>query len=108
MQKNLFFLKFNFSHNGTTIENPSDFVDLEAFGNNNFCIELDDLNFVIDWISTCNDFKHEININDIHLLGHSRGGAISILKSNEDKRIKVLSVGQAHLIYYLDYQVEKN
>ena len=87
-KKNLFFLKFNFSHNGTTLENPSDFDDLEAFGNNNFCIELDDLNFVIDWILSNNDLKHEINKNEIHLLGHSRGGAISILKSNEDKRIK--------------------
>ena len=43
-KENLFFLKFNFSHNGTTLEKPSDFDDMEAFGNNNFCIELDDLN----------------------------------------------------------------
>jgi len=84
----MFFLKFNFSHNGTTLENPSDFDDMEAFGNNNFCIELDDLNFVIDWILNNHYFKNEININEIHLLGHSRGGAISILKSNEDKKIK--------------------
>ena len=33
------FVKFNFSHNGTSPESPSDFVDLEAFGNNNFSIE---------------------------------------------------------------------
>lgn len=87
-KENLFFLKFNFSHNGTTIENPSDFDDMEAFGNNNFCIELDDLNFVIDWILNNHYLDNEININDINLLGHSRGGSISILKSNEDKRIK--------------------
>ena len=87
-KENLFFLKFNFSHNGTTLEKPSDFDDMEAFGNNNFCIELDDLNFVIDWILNNHYFKNEININEIHLLGHSRGGAISILKSNEDKKIK--------------------
>ena len=37
------FVKFNLSHNGTTIEHPIDFVDLEAFGNNNFAKELDDL-----------------------------------------------------------------
>tara|TARA_B100000900_G_scaffold313955_1_gene272791 strand:- start:15738 stop:16586 length:849 start_codon:yes stop_codon:yes gene_type:complete len=87
-KENLFFLKFNFSHNGTTLEKPSDFDDMEAFGNNNFCIELDDLNFVIDWILNNHYLNNEININDLHLLGHSRGGAISILKSNEDKRIK--------------------
>ena len=30
------FVKFNFSHNGGTVENPIDFPDLEAFANNNF------------------------------------------------------------------------
>jgi len=30
------FIKFNFSHNGVTSDHPVDFVDLEAFGNNNY------------------------------------------------------------------------
>jgi hypothetical protein len=38
--KNFFFIKFNFSHNGGTMKNPIDFPDLEAFGNNNFSHEL--------------------------------------------------------------------
>ena len=75
------FVKFNFSYNGTSIENPSDFVDLDAFGNNNFCKELDDLGLVIDWVS--NEFPNY----KISLFGHSRGGAISMLKSAEDNRI---------------------
>jgi hypothetical protein len=29
------FIKFNFSHNGGTMEQPIDFPDLEAFGHNN-------------------------------------------------------------------------
>ena len=37
-------LKFNFSHNGGTVEQPIDFPDLEAFGHNNYTKELDDLN----------------------------------------------------------------
>ena len=48
--ENLFFIKFNFSHNGTSIEDPYNFVDLESFGNNNFSLELDDLNYIINWI----------------------------------------------------------
>jgi len=36
------FIKFNFSHNGGTMEQPIDFPDLEAFANNNFIKELDD------------------------------------------------------------------
>ena len=34
-----FFVKFNFSHNGGTAEQPIDFPDLEAFGNNNYTKE---------------------------------------------------------------------
>ena len=75
------FVKFNFSYNGTSIDNPCDFVDLDAFGNNNFCRELDDLELVIDWVS------NEFSQTEIALFGHSRGGSISILKSGEDNRI---------------------
>ena len=44
-------LKFNFSHNGGTLDNPIDFPDLEAFGNNTYTKELDDLGAIIDWVS---------------------------------------------------------
>ena len=30
--KGFIFAKFNFSHNGTTLENPNEFDDLDAFG----------------------------------------------------------------------------
>lgn len=83
-----FFIKFNFSHNGGTVEQPIDFPDLEAFGNNNYTKELDDLESVLDWISNNSDFKNEVNIDYISLIGHSRAGGIVLLKSNEDSRIK--------------------
>ena len=90
--KNFFFLKFNFSHNWTSIDDPCNFNDLESFGNNNFSIELDDLNLIINWIINNEYFAKEIDINNINLLGHSRGGAISILKASEENRInKVIS-----------------
>ena len=47
-----YFVKFNFSHNGTTIENPHDFADLEAFGENNYSKELDDLEIIINHFKT--------------------------------------------------------
>lgn len=84
------FFKFNFSYNGTTLENPSDFEDLDAFGNNNFSVELDDLGLVIDFIEK-NAEKYSGDKNKIFLIGHSRGGGIAILKTGEDKRIKKLS-----------------
>jgi len=83
-----FFIKFNFSHNGGTVKQPIDFPDLEAFGNNNFSKELDDLATVIDWITENKTFKNEVNSSNISLIGHSRGGGIVLIKSAEDKRIK--------------------
>jgi pimeloyl-ACP methyl ester carboxylesterase len=82
------FAKFNFSHNGGTVEQPIDFPDLEAFGNNNFTKELADLRTVIDYLESLE--IEEINSQEIYLIGHSRGGGISIIAANEDDRIKKL------------------
>lgn len=83
-----FFIKFNFSHNGGTAEQPIDFPDLEAFGNNNYTKELDDLQSVIDWISTNNTFKNNLDLDNINLIGHSRAGGIVSIKAEEEHRIK--------------------
>jgi pimeloyl-ACP methyl ester carboxylesterase len=85
VEKGFAFLKMNFSHNGTSAEHLVDFVDLEAFGNNNFSIELDDIGTLLNHLET---EKNEcINYSKIHLLGHSKGGATAIIKSSEDNRI---------------------
>ncbi|RYZ31101.1 MAG: alpha/beta fold hydrolase [Chitinophagaceae bacterium] len=87
-----FFIKFNFSHNGTTTNAPEDFVDLEAYGNNNYTKELADLQRVIDWaLSKKNPANSFINPNNIFLVGHSRGGGIVLLKAAEEKRIKAVA-----------------
>ena len=82
------FVKFNFSYNGSTIEQPIDFPDLEAFGNNNYSKELDDLNSVINWVCENSEISKVANTDNISLLGHSRGGGIVTTKANEDIRIK--------------------
>lgn len=82
------FVKFNFSHNGITRQTPDEFNDLEAFGNNNFSKELNDLGKVIYWIENNDLIRDEIKADELFLIGHSRGGGISILKANEDTRIK--------------------
>ena len=84
------FVKFNFSHNGGTIDQPIDFPDLEAFGQNNYTKELDDLGDILDWIEHRFKDNHNIDASKIYLMGHSRGGGISILKTAEDKRISKL------------------
>lgn len=84
----LFFVKFNFSHNGGTMESPVDFPDLKAFSENNYSKELDDLDSILNFLlSDKNSLIEEINTNEITLIGHSRGGGISIIKASEDSRI---------------------
>ncbi|HCI58669.1 MAG TPA: dienelactone hydrolase family protein [Bacteroidia bacterium] len=84
------FIKFNFSFNGTTPDNPTEFADLEAFGQNNFTKELDDLDTLLNWLWQ-HPQKERFDLNTIYLAGHSRGGAISIIKAAEDGRISKIA-----------------
>jgi uncharacterized protein len=77
--------RFNFSHNGTTPENPDSFCDPEAFKHNTFSKELFDLGCVMNFLE-----QHHPAREGFVLIGHSRGGGISILKTAIDKRVKKL------------------
>ena len=81
------FLKFNFSHNGGTVDQPIDFPDLDAFAENNFSHEMDDIDRVINTIQIGNENLTQ-KISDISIIGHSRGGGIVLIKAEEDSRIK--------------------
>ncbi len=84
-------VKFNFSHNGTTPAQPTEFADLEAFGNNNYSLELEDLQKITDWVADLqNVYNAEIDTNQIYLIGHSMGGGMAILHAANDNRIKKL------------------
>jgi len=85
-------IKFNFSHNGTSPAHPLDFVDLESFAQNTFSYELEDLGSVIDAVSKNNLNIHhgEADLENINLIGHSRGGGIAILKAFEDNRVNAI------------------
>ncbi|MDN5201442.1 dienelactone hydrolase family protein [Fulvivirgaceae bacterium BMA10] len=86
------FIKMNLSHNGTTLENPLGFDDLDAFGKNNHTIEMDDIGSLIDHVfSNGLEIAEEaLNRNKVYLIGHSRGGGCAILKAVEDKRVSGL------------------
>jgi len=86
--KNFFFLKFNFSHNGGTMENPIDFPDLDAFGNNNYSNELDDLDRILAFVKSNKKYSSEVNCDEINLIGHSRGGGSVLIKASENSSIK--------------------
>jgi pimeloyl-ACP methyl ester carboxylesterase len=81
------FLKFNFSHNGGTLNNPLNFPDLQSFSLNNYSIELNDLQRVIDFI-VLNNYNNKYE--QIYIVGHSRGGAIACLSTANNPLINKL------------------
>lgn len=91
-QQGFVYAKLNLSHNGTSPENLTEFTDLEAFANNNFSIELDDLGDFIDLVlDEDSPYLSEIMPDKLFLLGHSRGGGLAILKAQEDERVKAVA-----------------
>ncbi len=87
-QQGFYVVKFNFSHNGTTLDNPLEFEDLEAFGRNTYSQEQIDLTAVI------NHFKNrdEVDQSQITIIGHSRGGGAVLVQALENNEVtKVVS-----------------
>ena len=86
-----FFVKFNFSHNGGAMNQPIDFPDLEAFSENNYSKELEDLDDLINYLqSSENVLSKNFDLKNLILIGHSRGGGIATIKASEDARITQL------------------
>ncbi len=86
------FIKFNFSHNGVSPQDLLNFADLEAFGNNNYSIESDDLKSVLNWIAGEEEIKNKTSWDqdNITLIGHSRGGPIAVIAAAENNAVKQL------------------
>jgi len=86
-KKGFFVLTFNFSHNGVG-DSLTDFVELDKFAENTFSIEVDELKELI----LAYDFGFFGNSSNkgIGLIGHSRGGAISLLVGSESDDVKAV------------------
>lgn len=97
------FVKFNLSHNGVGCHNLTYHTDLEAFGHNNYTKELADIDSVLNWISRgIENLPAEVcDPERIALIGHSRGGGISIIKAAQDPRVRALITWAA--VSELDY-----
>ncbi len=101
------FLKFNFSHNGTSINNPTELVDELAFGNNNISKEIEDTSLILDFISNKKLLEQlSLTTLPIVLIGHSRGGGVSVITASEDNRVKAL-ITLASLSKYGNFFGEK-
>ncbi len=92
--KNGFFvITFNFSLNGVG-SNLTEFTELDKFAKNTYSREVAELNYLIS--SYNNGFFGEINSEKkIGLLGHSRGGAISILVGSANENVSAVATWSA-------------
>jgi pimeloyl-ACP methyl ester carboxylesterase len=77
LQKGFQFVKLNFSHNGTSPMHPLDFVDLEAFGANNFEKELEDIGALLVHLKK-ESFADCVDFEKLFFIGHSKGGATAL------------------------------
>ncbi len=91
-QQGFYTISFNFSHNGVE-EHGSDFTRLDKFAANTFSREVRELREVVDAVVTGAIPNPERCATEaIALLGHSRGGGISILEASADPRVRSLGV----------------
>ena len=77
------FLRINFTHNGTTPEDPCTFTDLQGFAANTYSRELDES------ISVLQALRAEASMSDdtatekpLAVIGHSRGGGVACLAAS--------------------------
>jgi dipeptidyl aminopeptidase/acylaminoacyl peptidase len=84
-----FVLTFNFSHNGIG-KNLTEFSELEKFAQNTFSLEIEELSEIISAYLT--GYFGKISTKKIGLLGHSRGGAISLLTANQRNDVSAVAV----------------
>lgn len=87
--KGFFVITFNFSHNGVG-DKLTEFTELDKFAQNTFSLEIEELSEII--AAYKNGYFGE-NLNKrIGLLGHSRGGAISLLTAKQRKDINAVAL----------------
>ena len=87
VQNGFGFLKYNVSHNGGTTENGIDFPDLDAFSKNCYSNERLDMEAIITLVK-----KKVEDLEQIFLLGHSRGGGTVLLQSQNSAIAKIASL----------------
>ena len=87
--KGFFVLSFNFSHNGVGA-NLTDFDELGRFAENTFSLELDELSQLIT--AYFNGFFGGTSNTRLGLLGHSRGGGISLLTAHQKTEVNAVVV----------------
>ncbi len=84
-----FVLTFNFSHNGIG-KSLTEFTELDKFAENTISLEVDELNEMIDAYNF--GFFGDPSSKGIGLIGHSRGGGVSLLVASQRDEVKAVAV----------------
>lgn len=78
------FLRMNFTHNGSTPDQPTEFTDLEGFAANTYSRELEEAVSVLCALRTEGAQGDEVTREQpLAIIGHSRGGGIACLAAHE-------------------------
>ncbi|NWF49066.1 MAG: dienelactone hydrolase family protein [Ignavibacteriaceae bacterium] len=85
--KGYFVITFNFSHNGVSI-GSTDIDDFEKFSKNTISLEVSELKQVIK--NYLEGYFGKNPSRKIGIVGHSRGGAITLLSSEDFEEVKAL------------------
>jgi dienelactone hydrolase len=80
-------VKMNFSHNGLGESSLTEFTDLNSFGENTINQELEDIQLVKEELQK-EEWKEVLDLDDLAIIGHSRGGASALITAIEDEDIK--------------------
>lgn len=91
-ERGCFVITFNFSHNGVGNE-PLEFTELDKFAANTFSREVRELSELIDAYK--NGFFGNVNGNKLGLIGHSRGGAVSLLTARQKDEVDAVATWSA-------------
>lgn len=83
-----FVITFNFSHNGVG-ENLLEFDEPDKFAKNTLSLEVSELNEIINAYQ--GGFFGESSGKGIGIIGHSRGGAISLFVGSERNEVKAIA-----------------
>lgn len=96
-------ISFNFSHNGIG-DSLTEFEELDKFAENTISLEVDELDEIINSVKSGKIVNQ--NCSSIGIIGHSRGGAVSILTSAKNENVDALAVWAsiAKLDRYTDRQ----
>ncbi len=104
--KGFFVITFNFSHNGIG-DDPVEFSELDKFAENTYSREVNELSELIGSVKS--GFFNGVIPEKIGLIGHSRGGSISLLSASKKEEIDAVVTWSAvsNLDRYSERQKEE-